>query len=149
MPAKPMLLIEDNHDDADLVRLSLRKANILNELIIFESGKAALEYIHNIGDGDESNSKPVLIILDMGLPDMPGVEVLRSIRVHPATFDCRLIILTGAGEYEDLVTARQLGNNAFIQKGSQLPLEIRQFFDAGVKLGMWWLMLDTPPEGES
>ena len=143
---KPILLVDDNRDDADLVRLVLRKSKVVNPLLICESGHEALEYCHGIGEGNYV--KPVLIILDLKLPDIPGIEVLRSIRVNEHLWDCRVVVLTGMDEYEDTVEARILKVKVIIQKGQQFPLEIHQFFDAGIKLGIWWLLLDERPANE-
>jgi len=143
MNAKSIFLIEDNISDIDLTRRAFARGRISNPLLIAEDGQEALDLI--FCQGEHANRDvaelPALILLDLKLPKVDGLEVLRQIRADQRTRRIPVVILTSSREEEDVVMAYDLGANSFIRK----PVDFLQFAKAVVHLGLYWLVLNEPP----
>ncbi len=135
MVPKQILLVEDNPDDVVLTKRAFMKANILNEVVVARDGVEALEYLHG-----EKRIIPVLILLDLKLPKMGGLEVLKRLRADAGTRLLPVVILTSSREESDIVNGYSLGANSYIRK----PVDFNQFADAMQKLGLYWLALNEP-----
>ncbi len=143
MREKEILLVEDNDNDILLTKRALNKANIMNEITVAQDGEEALEYL--LGGQDKPSQKgnacPVLILLDLKLPKIDGLEVLKRIRSNERTCMCPVVILTSSREENDIITGYKLGANSYIQK----PVDFNQFVQAVTQLGLYWLVLNEPP----
>jgi two-component system response regulator len=143
MNAKSIFLIEDNISDIALTRRAFERGRISNPLLIAEDGQEALDLI--FCQGEHANRDvaelPALILLDLKLPKVDGLEVLRQIRADQRTRRIPVVILTSSREEEDVVMAYDLGANSFIRK----PVDFLQFAKAVVHLGLYWLVLNEPP----
>lgn len=145
MTAKTILLVEDNLSDIDLTRRALDKARIMNELIIAEDGEEALDYMFGTGKyaGRDPHQMPAMVLLDLKLPGIDGMEVLRQIRANPITHRQPVVILTSSKEELDIATSYDLGVNSYIRK----PVDFYQFADSIQCLGLYWLVLnEVPPQ---
>jgi two-component system response regulator len=139
MKEKIILLVEDNPDDIKLTLQALKKNNIVNELAIAHDGVEALNYLSGPGP------LPAVILLDLKLPKVDGLEVLRQIRATPRLKRLPVVILTSSKEELDVVKSYDLGANSYIRK----PVDFGQFTGAVKQLGMYWLLLNEPaPEVE-
>jgi len=143
MKPKTILLVEDNPSDIDLTKRALEKGHVLNELVVAEDGQEALEYIFATGihAGRDATHMPALILLDLKLPRVNGLEVLRQIRSDPRTKRLPVVILTSSSEEHDVITSYDLCANSYIRK----PVDFLQFVEAVQNLGMYWLVLNEPP----
>jgi two-component system, response regulator len=133
---KPILLIEDTPDDAELTMMSLKQAGLLNDIVIAEDGVEAVDYL--TGSGDDL---PALVLLDLKMPRMDGIEVLEQIRANPRTRLLPVVMLTTSKEESDLVNAYEAGANAYVRK----PVKLAEFADAVRHVGMFWLLVNEPP----
>jgi two-component system, response regulator len=144
MKLKPkiILLIEDNSSDIGLTRRALEKSHILNELVIAEDGQEALDYLFgsNTSRGQKKNEMPALILLDLKLPKVDGMQVLRQIRADDRTSRLPVVILTTSGEEQDVAQSYDLGANSYIRK----PVDFKQFVEAVQHLGLYWLVMNEP-----
>ena len=143
MNGKTILLIEDNPSDVGLTQRALQKAHILNELVVASDGQEALDYLFGSGayaDRDVSEV-PILTLLDLKLPKVSGLEVLRRIRAEACTQRMPVIILTSSKEEPDIAVAYDLGANSYIRK----PVDFKQFAESVQQLGLYWLVLNEPP----
>jgi CheY-like chemotaxis protein len=140
---KTILLVEDNPSDIDLTKRAFAREHINNEIVVAEDGQEALEYLFATGKyaGRDSNDQPVLVLLDLKLPKIEGLEVLRQIRANPLTHRQLVIILTSSKEEQDLATSYDLGVNSYIRK----PVDFNQFAEAIKMLGLYWLVINEPP----
>ena len=138
-----ILLVEDNQDDIALTLRALKKAKIANEVVIAEDGQKALDYLFNpdLRADRSKNKNPAVILLDLKLPKIDGLEVLRRLRAHPQTRLLPVVILTSSKEEHDLVEGYSLGANAYMRK----PVDFLQFSEAIQQLGLFWLVLNEPP----
>lgn len=145
MQSKVILLVEDNPDDETLTLRALRKNQILNEIIVARDGAEALDYLFGTGihTGRDTSIQPQLILLDLKLPKVDGLEVLKRIRADPRTALQPVAVLTTSNEERDIVTSYQLGVNSYIRK----PVDFDSFIEAVRQLGLYWLVLNTPPPG--
>jgi two-component system response regulator len=143
MREKQILLVEDNDGDVFLTKRALNKANISNELVIAKNGVEATEYLfgNQAKPSPEGKSCPVLILLDLNLPKINGLEVLKRIRDDSRTCMCPVVILTSSREESDILAGYKLGANSFICK----PVDFDQFVAAIRQLGLYWLVLNEPP----
>jgi two-component system, response regulator len=143
MEVKEILLVEDNADDADLTLRALQKNNIANKVVIARDGAEALDYLACSGSfaGRSPCEQPALILLDLKLPKIDGLEVLRRLRANPETQFLPVVILTSSKEERDLVSGYALGANAYVRK----PVDFIQFSEAVRALGLFWLVLNEPP----
>jgi two-component system response regulator len=142
---KPILLVEDNDDDVRLTKRALQKNKISNELIVVGDGVAALDYLRaaTAAPGGPGNGLPAVILLDLKLPRMDGMEVLRRIRADPVLRRQPVVVLTTSKEDQDILRSYDLGANSYIRK----PVDFEQFSAAIHQLGLYWLILNEPPPG--
>lgn len=142
MENKIILLAEDNPDDVALTLRALKKSNLVNEVVVAKDGVEALDYV--FGTGKYAGKDPVLptvILLDLKMPKIDGLEVLRRLRADERTKYLPVVILTSSKEEQDLISGYKLGANSYIRK----PVDFVQFSDAIKYLGMYWLLLNEPP----
>jgi two-component system response regulator len=141
--SKVILLIEDNPSDAGLTRRALEKARITNELVVAGDGQDALDYLWGAGAhaGRDVSELPMLTLLDLKLPRVSGLEVLRRVRSDPRTRRMPIVILTSSAEEQDVAAGYDLGVNSYIRK----PVDFKQFAQAIEQLGLYWLVLNEPP----
>ena len=139
-----ILLIEDNLSDAEMTIRVLRKSNIANKIVHLEDGFEALEFIFGTGEYANRNisNLPKVILLDLKMPRMDGIEVLRKIKGEERTKKIPVVVLTSSKEDPDIGTSYDLGVNAYVVK----PVEIEAFSKAISDLGLFWLMINQPPK---
>jgi DNA-binding response OmpR family regulator len=135
----PILLIEDNPDDEDLTCRAFRRSNIANELDVVRDGQEALD--HLFGDGADQRPTPALILLDLKLPKVDGLEVLAQIRGHERTKLTPVVILTSSREETDLIAGYGGGANSYVRK----PVDFDQFSESVRQLGLYWLVVNEAP----
>jgi CheY-like chemotaxis protein len=140
---KTILLVEDNPNDEELTRLAFERNNITNPLVVAHDGVEALDYLFGTGrfQGRDLAEKPQVIILDLKLPKVDGLQVLERIRTDDRTAFIPVVILTSSKEEEDMLRAYQLGTNAYVRK----PVDFIQFTEAVKQLGLFWLLLNEAP----
>lgn len=145
MSEKVILLVEDNPDDVDLTLRALKKNNISNRVVLARDGEEALDYLFGTGMQAEQGMglMPVVILLDLKLPKIDGIEVLRRIREDERTRLYPVVILTSSLEEQDLLNGYRFGANSYIRK----PVDFEQFNEAVKQLGLYWLLLNEPPPG--
>ena len=143
MQHKSILLVEDNPSDIELTRRAFEKCRIYNELIVKEDGDEALSYLFGTKEtpGVADDGLPMLVMLDLKLPRVDGLEVLRRIRGDARTRRMPVVILTSSKEEEDVAAGYDLGANSYIRK----PVDFQQFAQAVQNLGLYWLVLNEPP----
>lgn len=141
---KIILLVEDNPDDEALTLRALRKNNILNQVVVARDGVEALDYLFGTGvhAGRDIENQPQVVLLDLKLPKLDGLEVLKRIRSDIRTRLQSVVILTTSNEDRDIVSSYELGANSFIRK----PVDFEQFMEAVRQLGLYWLVLNVPPQ---
>jgi CheY-like chemotaxis protein len=139
-----ILIVEDNQQDLDLAQRALRKAKLTNHIHVVRDGAEALEFL--FCEGSYSKRKiengPKVILLDLKLPKVDGLEVLKRIKADPRTQTIPVVVLTSSKEQSDVVESYHLGVNSYIVK----PVNFEQFSEAVQKLGMYWLLLNHPPQ---
>lgn len=143
MENKMILLVEDNPDDEALTIRALKKNNIGNALVVVRDGAEALDFLFCQGaylDRDPQE-KPQVILLDLKLPKVDGLEVLRRIRSNDNTRTLPVVILTSSREEQDLIQSYSLGANSYVRK----PVDFTQFIEAVLNLGLYWLVLNEAP----
>ncbi len=142
MNPKTILLVEDNPSDIGLTQRALEKSRIANELVIAEDGREALDYLFDIDPltGLYLNDLPALILLDLKLPKVDGLQVLRQIRTDERTSRLPVVILTTSSEEDDIAQSYDLGANSYIRK----PVDFRQFVESVEHLGLYWLVMNEP-----
>lgn len=143
MHSKTILLVEDNPDDAELTLRALKKNNIRNEIAVARDGVQALDYLFTESPATGESRLPQLVLLDLKLPKVDGLEVLRRIRSDERTKLLPVVILTSSREDQDIIAGYALGANSYIRK----PVEFAQFIEAVRQLGVYWLLLNeaAPP----
>jgi CheY-like chemotaxis protein len=139
---KVILLVEDNRDDEALTLRALKKNNIQNEVIVARDGIEALDFLLGTGShaGRDLNQMPTVILLDLKLPRVDGLEVLRQVRTHERTRLLPIVILTSSNEEQDRTNSYGLGANSYVRK----PVDFNQFIEAIRQLGLYWLILNEP-----
>jgi two-component system, response regulator len=137
MRAKAILLVEDNPDDQALTLRALKKNNLANEVVTAEDGVKAVEYLF----AGKDTRLPALVLLDLKLPKMDGLEVLRRIRADDRTRRLPVVVLTSSNEECDLMESYNLGVNSYVRK----PVDFNEFMEAVRQLGLYWLVLNEPP----
>lgn len=143
MTGRTILLVEDNPDDEMLTLRALKKNNIKNEVFVARDGVEALDYLFGTGAhaGRDTGDLPQVILLDLKLPKLDGLEVLRRIRADERTNILPVVILTSSKEEQDIVTGYRLGCNSYVRK----PVNFDEFLEAARQLGLYWLLLNEPP----
>jgi two-component system response regulator len=143
MSDKFILLVEDNPDDVALTLRALKKNHIVNEVVVARDGEEALEYLTATGRhaGRAVAVLPQVILLDLKLPKLGGLEVLRAIRANPQTRLLPVVVLTSSSEEPDIIASYDLGANSYIRK----PVDFNQFLEAVRQLGLYWLLLNQAP----
>lgn len=146
MTNKPILLVEDNPDDEMLALRAFRKLHIGNKIILARNGVEALDYLFATGQhaGRDISELPAVILLDLKLPKIDGLEVLRRIRAHDLTRLMPVVILTSSKEEKDKVQGYDLGANSYVRK----PIDYNEFVQAVGQLGIYWLLLNELPNSD-
>lgn len=143
MSDKVILLIEDNPDDEALTLRALKKNNILNEVVVARDGEEALGYLFGTGkfEGRDTSVQPQVILLDLQLPKLSGLEVLKRLRADKRTALQPVVVLTTSSEETDIMASYGNGANSYIRK----PVDFNQFIEAVKQLGLYWLVLNEAP----
>ena len=138
-----ILLVEDDPDDELLTRRALRKNNVCNDVVVARDGAEALDYLFATGEhaGRDPSAMPQVVLLDLGLPKLDGLEVLGRIRAGERTRLLPVVILTSSEDQEDVLNGQGLGVNGFVRK----PVDMGRFHEAVVDLGMYWMVLNETP----
>lgn len=138
-----ILLVEDNPDDEELTLLSLRKHNIANEIVVARDGVEALEHLFGEGAyaGRDISVLPAVILLDLKLPRLDGLGVLKRLRADPRTRNVPVVVLTSSSQDADVIASYDLGANSYVRK----PVEFGAFVEAVSSLGLYWMLLNRPP----
>jgi two-component system, response regulator len=138
-----ILLVEDNATDEKLTVLAFKLSGVSNEVVVVRDGAAALDYLFGTGKhaGRDPGDLPAVVLLDLKLPKVDGLEVLRRVRADERTRFLPVVVLTASKEEEDIITSYSLGANAYVRK----PVEFAQFAAAAKTLGLIWLLLNAPP----
>jgi two-component system, response regulator len=140
MASPPILLVEDNPDDEALTLRAFRRNNIQHEVVVARDGVEALDYLFGTGNyaGRDLSVMPQLILLDLKLPRIDGLQVLERLRADPRTRLLPVVILTSSKEQQDLIEGYSLGANSYVRK----PVDFNKFIDAVKQLGLYWLILN-------
>jgi len=145
MDNKVILLVEDNPRDEALTLRALKKSNIVNDVVVARDGVEALDYFFGTGKhADDPQAMPQLLLLDLKLPRVDGLEVLRKIRENKLTRRLPVVIFTSSSEEEDMIKSYDLGANSYVRK----PVESEQFAEATRQLGLYWLLLNESAPNE-
>ena len=138
-----IMLVEDNPDDEELTIRALKKANILNQVVVARDGVEALDYLFGTGAhaGRDTRVMPMLVLLDLRMPKIDGLEVLRRVRGDERTKLINVVVLTSSKEEVDIVRSYDLAANSYIRK----PVDFDQFTEAVKHVGLYWLVLNEPP----
>ena len=138
-----ILLVEDNLDDVMLTLRAFKELNIGNVIVVAHDGEEALDYLFGTGQhaGRDVSERPAVVLLDLKMPKVDGLEVLRRLRADPRTALQPVVILTSSSEEQDMIMSYQLGANSFVRK----PVDFDQFARAAKQLGLYWLLLNQAP----
>ncbi|MBI3129794.1 MAG: response regulator [Acidobacteria bacterium] len=141
---KVILLVEDNRDDEELTLIAFRESRIVNDVVVVRDGEEALDYLFGVGAhaGRDVSIHPAVVLLDLNLPKVSGLEVLSRIRENEDTRRIPVVILTSSKEQEDVISSYNRGANSYVRK----PVDFAQFLDAAHHLGLYWLVLNEPPD---
>ena len=143
MSTRPILLVEDNRDDVELTILALKEAKITNPVVVARNGVEAVDYLFGTGThaGRDPSDQPVVVLLDIKLPLLNGIDVLRRMRADERTKRTPVVMLTSSDESADIVATYDLGANSYVRK----PVEFEGFVAAARQLGLYWTVLNEPP----
>jgi two-component system response regulator len=145
MREAPILLVEDNPDDEALTRRAFKLSNVVNDLDVVRDGQEALDYLFGDGNGTPAMAPPALVLLDLKLPKVDGLDVLKQIRAHEDTRLIPVVILTSSREETDLVAGYRGGANSYVRK----PVDFDQFSESVRQLGLYWLVVNEAPPASS
>jgi CheY-like chemotaxis protein len=141
---KPILLVEDDLRDQELTLLALERSQLANDVIVVRDGAMALNYLRREGEyATRHEGNPAIVILDLKLPKINGLEVLEAVRKNPLLRAIPVVMLTSSQEESDLVRSYELGVNAYVVK----PVELKQFMSSIADIGVFWAVLNEPPPG--
>jgi two-component system response regulator len=145
MEERSILLVEDNRNDEMLTIRALKARKIANEVVVVRDGEEALDYIFCRGQYADRDPRemPEVVLLDLKLPKVDGLEVLKEVRENERTKSLPVVVLTSSNEERDLVESYRLGANSYVRK----PVDFSQFADAVSQLGLYWLVLNQAPPG--
>ena len=139
---KPILLVEDSPNDLELTLAALEQSQLANEVIVARDGAEALDFLYRRGPfANRTSQDPAVVLLDLKLPKVDGLEVLARVKSDPALRAMPIVMLTSSREESDLVRSYSLGVNAFVVK----PVDFKEFFEAIRDLGVFWAVLNEPP----
>jgi two-component system response regulator len=143
MAEKMILLVEDNPDDEELTLRALRQAKIANQVTVARDGSEAIDFVFGKGShaGRDLSRMPAVILLDLKLPKLSGLDVLKRLRADPRTKLIPVVVLTSSSEDEDMLRSYELGANSYVRK----PVEFGAFANAVTQLGMYWMLLNQAP----
>ncbi len=143
MESKMILLVEDNPSDVDLTKRALAKNNVANELVVVRDGQEALDFLFGAGAfaGRDTLDQPVIVLLDLRLPKVDGLTVLKTLKTDERTRRIPVVVLTTSKEDQDMIAAYDLGVNSYIRK----PVDFAEFVLAVNHLGIYWLVINEPP----
>lgn len=141
---KTILLVEDNSQDEKLILRALRKVNLANQVDVVRDGQQALDYLFREGEfaGRNADDIPTIVLLDIGLPRVSGLEVLKRLRSDPRTRLQPVVILTSSDEERDRLASYEDGANSFVRK----PLDFSEFAETVARLGIYWMAVNKPPQ---
>ena len=145
MKAKRILLVEDSPDDQELIRMAIEDGHIANEIVSVNDGAQALDYLFGRGTfaGRDVSDTPLVILLDIKLPKVNGLEVLQQLRANPQTSLIPVVMLTSSNEERDILASYENGVNSYVRK----PVDFDQFTEAVKQLKFYWVILnETPPD---
>ena len=141
---KPILLVEDDKRDLELTLVALERSQLANDVVVVRDGAQALDYLLREGDfARREEGNPAVMLLDLKLPKVNGLEVLQAVRSHPALRSIPVVMLTSSQEESDVLKSYELGVNAYVVK----PVEFKAFVTAIADLGVFWAVLNEPPPG--
>ena len=143
MSERYILLIEDNPDDEKLTLLSLRKNNLAHDIVVVRDGVEAIEFLFGTGQyaGRDITQSPTVILLDLKLPKLDGLGVLKRLRADDRTRNLPVVVLTSSSQDADVLASYNLGANSYVRK----PVEFGAFVEAVSSLGLYWVLLNRPP----
>lgn len=143
-PLKRILLVEDNERDVELTLAALEEHNLANEVVVARDGAEALDYLNNRGKfAGHANGLPVVVLLDLKMPKVDGLEVLRQMRGDGQLKHVPVVMITSSREEQDLIKSYQLGVNAYVVK----PVDFQQFLASVKEIGFFWAIINEPPPG--
>lgn len=143
-PLKRILLAEDNERDVELTLAALDEHNLANEVVVARDGAEALDYLYGRGKfSGHANGLPVVVLLDLKMPKVDGLEVLRLMREDPIIRRVPVVMVTSSREEQDLVRSYELGVNAYVVK----PVDFQKFVESVKQIGMFWAIINEPPPG--
>jgi CheY-like chemotaxis protein len=142
LPFKRILLVEDNSKDVELTLIALEESNLANEVFVLRNGVEALDYLlRRERFANRPEGLPAVVLLDLKMPKVDGLEVLRQMREHPELKHVPVVMMTSSREEQDLVRSYQLGVNAYVVK----PVDFQQFVNSVKQLGLFWAVINEPP----
>jgi DNA-binding response OmpR family regulator len=139
---RPILLVEDDRKDVELILAAFSECNISNEVIVVRDGAEALEYLHRQGAyAARAEGHPLVILLDLKLPKLNGIQVLQNLKADPVLKSVPVVMLTSSREESDVIRSYNLGTNAYVVK----PVDFHEFSDAIKEIGLFWTVVNHPP----
>jgi CheY-like chemotaxis protein len=143
-PLKRILLAEDNEHDVELTIAALDEHNLANEVVVVRDGAEAMDYLQHRGKfAGHANGLPVVVLLDLKMPKVDGLEVLRQMRADPVLKQVPVVMITSSREEQDLVNSYKLGVNAYVVK----PVDFQKFIQSIKQVGFFWAIINEPPPG--